>query len=42
MLDYIKALPDKEREQELGKLRHCAVSRNFIITSIQHQYADIL
>lgn len=24
-LDHIKQLPDKEREQELGKLRHCAV-----------------
>ena len=23
--DHIKQLPDKEREQELGKLRHCAV-----------------
>ncbi|CAO3610802.1 unnamed protein product [Mucor fragilis] len=24
LMDYIKQLPDKEREQELGKLRHCA------------------
>ncbi|KAI7896161.1 uncharacterized protein EV154DRAFT_412145 [Mucor mucedo] len=24
LMDHIKALPDTEREQELGKLRHCA------------------
>ncbi|KAI9358410.1 hypothetical protein BD770DRAFT_320846 [Pilaira anomala] len=24
LMDYMKALPDKEREQELGKIRHCS------------------
>ena len=30
LMDHIKALPDTEREQELSKLRHCAVSKHFV------------
>jgi hypothetical protein len=26
LLDHLKQLPNEERAQELGKIRHCAVS----------------
>ncbi|KAL9549573.1 hypothetical protein MBANPS3_005139 [Mucor bainieri] len=42
LMDHIKQLPDKEREQELGKLRHCArwIPLDYICPAITERIAS--